>query len=1014
MNNIMKKLLLAVFLFFVVNTLFAQTDTAFWFAAPDVSSSNSYDRPIVFRISSSQLSSTVVLSQPANITFIPITITLAPFSTQTIDVTSQLTNIECQPANAILNKGIKITATSKIAVYYEVNLAAPNPEIFSLKGKNALGIQFYISSQNVLNNSNAYSVTPLSSFNIVATEDNTSITIIPTKNIVGHTANIPFTITLNKGQTYAAEASSQAANQHLDGSYVSANKPIAITLEDDLLEGGGLYGGLCQDLAGDQTVPFTSLGTEYIAIRSQLNFPYDKVFITATQNGTTVNQDGIFVTNLAAGQSATLSVSNPSTYIETSLPAYAYQLAGAGCEMASAILPKIGCSGNSTVSITRSSPEGLIITLVVKNGNQANFLINNTAGIITAAQFSVVPGTGGIWYFAKINLPIGSYPNGSTVRIANTSSLFQFGFMQGGVLSGLSFGYFSDFNTIRASVFTTNAQPCAGTNLTLNAETIPSATYSWTGPNGYTSNNQNPVINNVTIPLSGYYVATVTVPGCGIYKDSTNITVLPKTFSTINQTICQGTTYAGYGTAGQYVDIFAGTNGCDSTRTLNLTIKPKSFKTISQTICEGQSFETYTTSGTYVNTFIAANGCDSVRTLILTVKPKSLKTISQSICEGQSFEGYTTSGTYINTFVAYNGCDSVRTLILTVNPKSLKTIAQSICEGQSFEGYTTSGTYLNTFVAANGCDSIRTLILSVNPKTFSTINQLICQGTTYAGYGTAGQYIDIFAGANGCDSTRTLNLTIKPKSFKTVNQTICEGQSFEGYTTSDTYFNTFVAANGCDSIRTLNLTVKLKSSYTINKTICEGDVFEGYTAAGNYTNTFIAANGCDSVRKLNLNVLKYPKPNLGPDVSVCFSNKFLLSPGIFDSFTWQDGSLQNTFSAIKAGLYSVKVTNACGFASDTIIISNKSCEVFFPNVFTPNSDTKNDFFKILNAINLTEYKLMIYNRWGEKVFETNDYTKGWDGNYKAAQAEIGSYVWYSSFIKDGKQKSLKGSVLLIR
>jgi gliding motility-associated-like protein len=822
----MRKILLLAFLFFMQKS-FAQTDTAFWFAAPDVDEIGNLDKPIKLRFSSYQLPAIITVAQPANPSFISQTITLASFSTQSIDLTSQLAIVECKPGNVIQNRGLKISATNKIVVYYEVNEGAPSPEIFSLKGRNALGTQFYISSQNIINN-NFYpgNVNPYSSFNIVASEDNTTVTITPSSDITGHSANIPFTINLNKGQTYAAEASSQSASQHLDGSYVTSSKPIAITLEDDLLNGGEVYGGNCQDLAGDQTVPFTSLGSEYIAIQSQLNVPYDKVFITATQSNTTVRQDGILLTTLNTGQSTSITVTNPSTYIQTSFPAYAYQLAGAGCEMASAILPKIDCSGNSTVSIARSSPEGLIITLLVKNGGQGNFLINNTAGVITASQFAVVPGTSGLWYFAKIDLPISSYPNGTSVKINNTSNLFQFGFMQGGVQSGLSFGYFSDFNTVKATVSTSNNRPCIGTNLTLSAETIPSATYSWTGPNGYTSNNQNPVLNNVTIPLSGYYVATVTVPGCGTYKDSINVTALPKIFSTIDLSICQGTTYAGYGTAGQYIDIFTGANGCDSTRTLNLTIKPKSSKTISQTICEGQSFEGYTTSGTYLNTFIAANACDSVRTLNLTVKPKSFKTITQSICEGQSFEGYTTSGIYLNTFVA--------------------------------------------------------------------------------------------------------------------------------------------------------------------------------------------ANGCDSVRKLNLTVLKFPMPNLGPDVSVCFLNKFLVSPGLFDSYTWQDGSSQNIFSVPKAGIYFVKVTNACGFAVDSIIISNKSCDVFFPNVFTPNGDTNNDFFKILNATNLLEYKLAIYNRWGEKVFETNNYTTGWDGNYKGSACQVGSYVWYCNFIKEGRQKNMKGSVLLLR
>ncbi len=1010
----MRKLLLVICLFFGLKS-FAQTDTAFWFAAPDVDEIGNLDRPIKLRFSSYQLPSTVTVTQPANPAFISQTITLPPFSTQSIDLTPQLNIVECKPGNVIQNRGLKVTATNKIAVYYEVNEGAPNPEIFSLKGKNALGTQFYISSQNILNN-NFYAgeINPYSSFNIVASEDNTLVTITPSNNITGHAANITFAITLNKGQTYAAEASSQLASQHLDGSYVISTKPIAITLEDDLLNGGPYYGGLCQDLAGDQTVPITSLGTEYIAIRSQLNPPYDKVFITATQAGTTVKQDGIIIATLNAGQSTPVSVSNPSTYIQTSFPAYAYQLAGAGCEMASAILPKIDCSGNNTVSITRSSPEGLIITLLVKNGNQGNFLINNTAGIIIATQFSVVPGTGGLWYFAKINLPVASYPNGSTVRIDNTSSIFQFGFMQGGVLSGLSFGYFSDFNTVRATVSATSIKPCVGSNLTLNVETIPSAIYSWSGPNGYSSSSQNPIINNVTLPISGYYVATVTVPGCGTYKDSINITVLPKTFSTINQSICQGQSFEGYITSGTFLNTFVAANGCDSVRTLNLIVKPKSFTTINQTICQGQSFEGYTTSGTFLNTFVAANGCDSVRTLNLIVKPKSFTTLNQTICEGQSFEGYTTSGTFVNTFVAANGCDSVRTLILIVKPKSFKTLIQAICQGQSFEGYTTAGTYINTFVAANGCDSVRTLILTVKPNSFSTINQVICQGTTYAGYGIAGQYVDVFTGSNGCDSTRTLNLTIKPKSFTTINQTICQGQSFEGYTTSGTFLNTFVAANGCDSVRTLNLIVKPKSFTTLNQIICEGQSFEGYTTSGTFVNTFLAANGCDSVRTLNLTVSKLPLPNLGPDKSVCFTGRFLISPGIFDSYLWQDGSTLNTFSVGSAGMYSVKVTNSCGAANDTINVTNNSCDVFFPNVFTPNNDTKNDFFKVLNATNLLAYKIMIYNRWGEKVFETNDFLKGWDGTFKGSACQIGSYVWYCNFVKDGKANNFKGSVLLLR
>jgi len=521
----MKKLALTILTACLSFISYAQTDTAFWFAAPDVSSFMNDDRPIFFRITSYQQPCNITISQPAGGGLVTQTFSMAANTTQSVDLTTWINSIECGPGNVIQNKGIKITSDNPVAVYYEANANGPNPELFALKGRNALGNEFYISSQNILNNSNLYTPVPFSSFNIVASQDNTNITITPTKNIVGHLANIPFAITLNKGQTYAAIATSQVAAQHLDGSYVNSTKPIAITLGDDLLDGGPVFGGFCQDLAGDQTVPANITGTEYIAIKSSLSSPFDKVFITATQNATSVSQDGVFVTNLNAGQSTQLTISNASSYIQTSAPSYAYQLSGVGCEVGSAVLPKITCTGSSSVSIARSTVEAFTLSLLVKNGGQGNFLVNNLAGVITAAQFAVVPSTGGLWYFAKVALPLASYPNGSIIRVTNSSNIFQLGVLQGGTASGTAFGYFSDFNSLQAHASAAVTTLCVGSNVQLNADFIPSATYGWTGPNGFTSALQNPVINNATLLNSGVYHLTVTVPGCGVYLDSVTVTV---------------------------------------------------------------------------------------------------------------------------------------------------------------------------------------------------------------------------------------------------------------------------------------------------------------------------------------------------------------------------------------------------------------------------------------------------------------------------------------------------------
>ncbi|MEP6585037.1 MAG: hypothetical protein ABJA90_12260, partial [Ginsengibacter sp.] len=148
----MKKYILSISFVFFQILAFAQTDTAFWFAAPDISSDYTYDQPIHLRISSLQQPCVVTIAQPANGGLPTQTISIAANSTQSIDLTTWLTNIECAPGNVVQNKGIKITSDNKISVYYEVNANGPNPELFSLKGSNALGNQFYISSQYFLDN----------------------------------------------------------------------------------------------------------------------------------------------------------------------------------------------------------------------------------------------------------------------------------------------------------------------------------------------------------------------------------------------------------------------------------------------------------------------------------------------------------------------------------------------------------------------------------------------------------------------------------------------------------------------------------------------------------------------------------------------------------------------------------------------------------------------------------------------------------------------------------------------
>src|SRR5690606_15482422 len=115
---------------------------------------------------------------------------------------------------------------------------------------------------------------------------------------------------------------------------------------------------------------------------------------------------------------------NNATYIETSQPAYVWQLSGSGCEFGSALLPQIECTGSNSVSYTRSSNFQLYVNVLVPDGGQANFLVNNNSNVITAAQFTVVPGTAGAWRYARVLLPLAQYPQNGLINITNSVSRF--------------------------------------------------------------------------------------------------------------------------------------------------------------------------------------------------------------------------------------------------------------------------------------------------------------------------------------------------------------------------------------------------------------------------------------------------------------------------------------------------------------------------------------------------------------------------------------------------------------
>jgi gliding motility-associated-like protein len=91
------------------------------------------------------------------------------------------------------------------------------------------------------------------------------------------------------------------------------------------------------------------------------------------------------------------------------------------------------------------------------------------------------------------------------------------------------------------------------------------------------------------------------------------------------------------------------------------------------------------------------------------------------------------------------------------------------------------------------------------------------------------------------------------------------------------------------------------------------------------------------------------------------------------------------------------------------------CGLFFPEGFSPNGDGKNDFFTIKGILDFPENELTIYNRWGEKVFESTEQSKGWDGRYKGEiqEMEVYGYTLKVEFF-DGTKDARSGNITLLK
>lgn len=558
-----------------------------------------------------------------------------------------------------------------------------------------------------------------------------------------------------------------------------------------------------------------------------------------------------------------------------------------------------------------------------------------------------------------------------------------------------------------------NTPVCEGSTINLTATT--GIVWSWTGPGGYTSNAQNPSITNATPAMSGTYSVTATdANGCQ-GNATTNVTVnaLPAPTIGSNGPVCVNQTLSlnsGGGTAYSW-------NG------------PGSFVSTQQnpTI----TGVTATAGGVYTVTVTDANLCVNTTTLNVVVNPLPVVSVTGStVCVNATINltagggtGYSWSGpsgfisnqqnpsitnatnanagTYVVTVTDGNNCVNANVANVVVNPlPSVSATADEICAGKTTT-ITASGASTYNWSPATGLSSASSSSPVASPTTT----------TTYTVVGT-----DV----NGCQGMAVTTITVTPGPAAVVTPTLSSGCAPVCATFSNT-------ANG---VGNYNWTFgNGQTSSSTNPTNC-------YTVAGNYTVTLTItdAQGCTGVSTATVNVYPVPdadfsaspQPTTILDNTVHFHDE-TTGGAMITSWDWNLGNGTTSIAQNPSCLYGDTGT----YAVQLVVTSNHGCKdsvihyirvndefsLYVPNAFSPNADGVNDVF-YAKGEGIRDFKMYIYDRWGNQVFFSDDIYKGWDGRYQSKGTEIVQedvYVWkIQCKTPKGEKKQLSGHVSLIK
>jgi gliding motility-associated-like protein len=207
--------------------------------------------------------------------------------------------------------------------------------------------------------------------------------------------------------------------------------------------------------------------------------------------------------------------------------------------------------------------------------------------------------------------------------------------------------------------------------------------------------------------------------------------------------------------------------------------------------------------------------------------------------------------------------------------------------------------------------------------------------------------------------------------------------------------------------------------------------------AGTYYITVSSLGGCSRIDTLTVAQPPNPGDTLGVGTVFCPGDPMitLYGPAGFTTYQWyangtgtgpivSTGDTLNLYNPVAGQQYTVVLQNPGGCPVFLTTTLNYSPPPLLPdyivksNVFTPDGDTKNEKFDLNQFAFVSAFHFEVYNRWGRKVFESDDLTNQWDGKVNGKDADEGVYFWLASYTSsctvDAKPVENKGFVHLLR